>query len=423
MTKEEFLEQYLTYLATNSMPALYAFRALSTEEKEEDSCGITTLCDNIDDFIDGGQGGDTMPPALKYGQGSIRKRERIKQDKTKYTYWEAQYKGKAFTAKTQKDCLKKLNDYKKTEKTSETTVYTPTPEDIKTYALPERETFGTFIERYYTVYREPNIRKSTGRTYRYTVDSLKDKLGHYYPDELTLDIVQNYLNSIPGSNIRQKAKVFLKAALNLAQATDVVTRNVAMAAVVKHRAKKRRPYHFDEQVKMLATLEPEFAAIFFFLCCTGLRISEYLALNHEDIFAKDCIIRVRKALCVVYDELDETKTETSERDIDYAKELLSFIGRYHNLATLIHKYTYHQIYGAIKKAAKSAEIKGVCVHSTRHTFASMSKYCTIPDTITQERLGHATLTMTLDTYTHNLRGEGSPILDYFRILAKKTKRR
>ncbi|MGA8849466.1 MAG: tyrosine-type recombinase/integrase [Dehalococcoidia bacterium] len=56
------------------------------------------------------------------------------------------------------------------------------------------------------------------------------------------------------------------------------------------------------------------------------------------------------------------------------------------------------------KLVRRAGLKGVRLQSARHTHASLMLKQRVHPKIVQERLGHASIQMTLDTYSHVARG-------------------
>ena len=55
---------------------------------------------------------------------------------------------------------------------------------------------------------------------------------------------------------------------------------------------------------------------------------------------------------------------------------------------------------AWRNVVKRAGLKGIRMHDARHTHASIMLKAGIHPKIVQERLGHATIGVTLDTYSH-----------------------
>lgn len=54
---------------------------------------------------------------------------------------------------------------------------------------------------------------------------------------------------------------------------------------------------------------------------------------------------------------------------------------------------------------KQAGVRRLKFHDLRRAFASYSNAANVPSKVTQELLGHATLDMTMQVYTHTLNGQ------------------
>ena len=59
---------------------------------------------------------------------------------------------------------------------------------------------------------------------------------------------------------------------------------------------------------------------------------------------------------------------------------------------------------AFAKVSKVAGIKGVRLHDLRHTHASLMLKAGVHPKVVSERLGHSSINITLDTYSHVLPG-------------------
>jgi integrase len=57
-----------------------------------------------------------------------------------------------------------------------------------------------------------------------------------------------------------------------------------------------------------------------------------------------------------------------------------------------------------ERLAREAELPRIRLHDVRHSYASAALAAGIPAKIVSERLGHATVQITLDTYSHVLPG-------------------
>lgn len=159
---------------------------------------------------------------------------------------------------------------------------------------------------------------------------------------------------------------------------------------------------------------------------TGLRRSEVLGLEWEDIDLDISTIRVHKAY-VVGDEgpvhVQRTKNYSSTRTIKVPDKLISFLKSYkliqdknklrlgpaynkekdfvfckENGETYNVTYYNHKIKEYLEKAGLAN--KGYSILTLRHTFATQNMKNKIEPKIIQEMLGHSTISTTLDIYAH-----------------------
>lgn len=337
-------------------------------------------------------------PHLKYGQGSICKVERKNKDGTVYKYWQARYmcagKQKTITAKTADECLKRLQAAKKNSPV------------VPRKTTPKVGCLAYWVEEWFNKYRKPRIKASTAKTYTHVIDVLKTSdIGKTALREVHTEQLQEFLMSISQPNTREKFYDVINSAFKKAVALDYVRKNPAeLVEIPTAKSKPRRAYTFDEQNKMLATLNPRYSAVFRFLCCTGMRIGEFVALTESSIDTQRHLIWVTESISANEGERTTPKTDSSVRAIPYLEELFEGI----NLGT----YTYDGIKKAFKVALAKSGITGVFIHNTRHTFSSLCYYHRVPDKFIQAWMGHSTVAMTMDTYTHIMDNGTSPIGDY-----------
>lgn len=147
---------------------------------------------------------------------------------------------------------------------------------------------------------------------------------------------------------------------------------------------------------------------FLIAAMTGMRISEVLGLHWEDIDLNCNMIKVRFSTAHVRREriLTTPKTKSSIRSIhvpDLVIEVLKDRGQGDGLVfrTKNGKVAIHQDYHLDRLIAKIG-IKKIRVHDLRHTFASLMLEDGVNPKIVQEILGHSTVSITLDLYSHSL---------------------
>ncbi len=371
--------------------------ALNKFKKEEEKSGRS------ESFVSSDKGDEELIK-LKYGQGSILKKVRIrKKDNSRSVYYEGRYRdenGKSHSvyARTQKECLKLLRAAHPKHKNARRGISCLTVKEWVLY--------------YYENFRAKKVRPNTRRIYEGDINvHILPVLGKYRLRDLNGEILQDFFNGIEHGNARKKIYTFFSACLEKAVILQKMEFNPCkVVELPKYKAKKRRPFNYEEQNTVLRELPAAVAQVFFFLCATGLRVGEFLALKKSDFFFEDHFFKVDSAIAGGIE--GEPKTETSNRIIYYTDELFDYFD-----LNILGKYkTYDGLRSAFSRLLKKYGINGVSLHCTRHTFATICHSLGMNDKTLQVLLGHATLAMTQDIYTHLLKKGSSPVRIYLEKL-------
>ena len=222
-------------------------------------------------------------------------------------------------------------------------------------------------------------------------------------------------------------------ALSQAVKNELIIRNVSEVTSLPRRPKKEmRVLTVEEQQKFMKIIESDtWSAAFFLDLASGLRLGELLALRWKDVDLKEGIVKVRQSLNRLknFDTKDggktqivfqEPKTAKGTRNIPIPESIVEKLkihqanqekekekhGTSYNKNNLVFCSsvgTHIEPRSFIRKLhrlVKKAGIEHTNVHSMRHTFASHSLELGIHPKIVQEMLGHANISMTLDTYSH-----------------------
>ncbi len=338
---------------------------------------------------------------LKYGQGSIARKERLrKKDGGVTVYYEGRYydvygKVKSVYAKTQQECLKLLREANPRKK-GKTKNFMPT--------------VGEWLLSWYKSFKIESLRDSTKRSYENFIKIIIDGLGKIKLNDLNGETLQAFFNGIEFDNTKHKVLQFLNACLEKAVVLQKIKFNPCkVVELPKYKKQKRRAFTYEEQEIIMSSAPEKLAQAFFFLCVTGLRVGEFLALTKEDFFFEEHFFKVDKA--IADGKQGETKTESSKRIVYFTDELFEFFD-----ISLLGTFTYSGLRIALDRFNKAHGIKGVSLHSTRHTFSTVCHSFGITDKVLQSLMGHATLAMTQDTYTHLLKKGTSKIHSYIEKL-------
>lgn len=165
------------------------------------------------------------------------------------------------------------------------------------------------------------------------------------------------------------------------------------------------------------------------LLATGCRIGEILALGWSDIDLDSSKISITKTLNR-YHEVNSPKSKSSVREIDIDKATVLMLKQYKNrqqieswqlgrtetvvFSVFVNKYPIPcNLRKRLIKHFKNAEVVDVAFHGFRHTHASIMLNVGIDYKTLQHRLGHSTLAMTMDTYSHLSKENAKKAVSFF----------
>ncbi len=306
-----------------------------------------------------------------------------------------------------------------------------------TYVKPTKSTLGEYLERWLRDYVQTNVRPKTAEGYMSKIrchilpeigqvplaDLQPSHLQTLYRTKLESGRV-NGDGGLGPSTVNQLHRI-LSAALRHAVKWGLVGRNVA-EAVDPPRAPRNEPHILDSKdvhTLLAASKETPYYQVFHLAIYTGLRRSELLGLRWRDIdldMATLSVVQTRMQLSGGKSFFQEPKTSRSRRQValppstvlvlrEYREQqevqaLLvgweitpdSSVFRYDDGSPILPDTITHVFH----KTSSKVGLHGVRFHDLRHTHASlMLKQGTHPK-IVSERMGHSTVSITLDVYSH-----------------------
>lgn len=167
------------------------------------------------------------------------------------------------------------------------------------------------------------------------------------------------------------------------------------------------------------------------LLSTGMRVSEALALEWTDIDFDNQVISVTKTLDNVSNLEQTPKTRSSVRKIDIDNSTILMLKQYRNRQRMVFSNSNIKLNGIVftngfkpylfrtnllrklKKYFIRAELPDIGFHGFRHTHASLLLNAGVDYKELQHRLGHAQLSMTMDTYSHLSPKNAKAVVDIF----------
>ena len=308
-------------------------------------------------------------------------------------------------------------------------------------SVKENITLDKWFEYWIDVYKKKSVRPNTLREYTHIYNkSISPYIGNYNINSITKSVIQNLVLKADDSGCGYERQNKIKIILS-----DMFSKAMDDEFLVKNPAKSVRIYGKKKiSAKSLSKDEQEI----FFECCagtfydnlfniavnTGLRPGELFALTEKDINLEEGYIDVNKTLvyqkyldddCKVF-HVEPPKTCQSYRKVPMNSLCRKYIERQIRQKNVIENkrpkekndYLFttkfntplnSQIYSdAIKAVIDMINVSKSCDeemeyfsgHTFRHTFATRCFEAGVSPKVVQSYLGHATLQMTMDLYTH-----------------------
>lgn len=265
------------------------------------------------------------------------------------------------------------------------------------------------------------IRNSSYNNYLYTIKNrVKPELGNFNVNNITRKMIQDYI-------IRQSEKLKHETVINI---TKVLSQSFKYAIdngyiaenpyrgikVPKDKCLKEIKVFKQEEVEKILSVKgfsEQKKNIVNIAYRTGMRIGEILALKWEDINFDQNLLTVKRTLSSYNNgrsEICEPKTKGSRRRIDLDNTSMEILKNINKTGEYVFCkkdgsiLSRQCIYQTFKRMCKAADVPYHSFHSLRHTHASILLSANVHPKIVQERLGHAKISTTLDTYSHLIPG-------------------
>lgn len=278
--------------------------------------------------------------------------------------------------------------------------------------------FATFVEQQWKVLALPTFKASTQHGYKVVLKT------HVLPGwrswrlrEIDRLAVQQWIAEKfrrgTGWQVARNAWVLLSSILEAAVEYGYLQANPARGVKFPQKALGHKPDIIagGDFARLLAHLGEPHRTMVSLIAATGLRIGELLAVRWGAVDLEVGTLSVRESL---YDgTFGPPKTQRATRTIPLGARTMTVLTehRARSLRTESADLVFANqnggplresklLHNVLQPAAKAAGLGRVTWHQFRHIHSSLLNDLRVPVKIAQEQLGHASITTTLNVYTH-----------------------
>jgi integrase len=300
-------------------------------------------------------------------------------------------------------------------------------------------TFGAYLTNQWLPTKNLQLATSTYRGYERNVKlHVLPTLGRVALRRLTYQQIERLydrlLNPVDGRGLHPKTvyeiHLVIRSALADAARRGLVTRNVAtVARAPKQRGLRRVEGESWTDVELRQFLRTAAGhrhfPILWLAANTGMRRNELVGLKWTDIDFQRRRLALSRGLVAVGYEVHETggKTKTARRNIALDVTTIAVLDAWRALqhaefaavgidnpeqwvftngdGSVVHP---HAVYESFRRIVNNAGVRKIRFHDLRHTHGSLLIQAGIPVKVVSERLGHADIAFTIQTYQHVLPG-------------------
>jgi integrase len=303
-----------------------------------------------------------------------------------------------------------------------------------TFIEPSLQTLITYLREWLETVARSRVTERTFEGYKSLIDRYvkQSKLaGEKLSDVRTLQIQQLYSEmlerKLSARTVRYLHAV-LTSALKQAVRWGMLPRNPAeFVELPKQARKEMQAFSPDEAKRFLEVArEDRWGVIFLFALTTGMRPEEYLGLQWKDVDLDGGVVMVRRALIWRATGggwyFGEPKTAHSRRSIPLPDSTFRALAAHRRQQAEVRlkagsKYQQHDLVFATPEGSplmprnlKRRHLRPILklaklpsdfrLYDLRHTCATLLLAAGEHPKVVSERLGHATVMLTLDTYSH-----------------------
>jgi len=303
------------------------------------------------------------------------------------------------------------------------------------FVKPGKATLGEYLKSWLLDYCRPNLSPRTHELYSYICEKhvlptlANIPLVDLRPQHLQRLYAEKASTGLSNRTI-QLIHVTLHKALKNAVKTGLLVRNITESVDIPkiQRREMRVMSETDLHIFLEYAKDTPYYALFYTSLFTGMRRAELLALRWSDIDMELCQLSVTRSMQYIRNAAPENRISFREPKTAKSRRLISLSPstvitlREHQVkqAELRQSLGYpnpsdndlvfshydgapllpNSVTHAWIKLVRRCGLHGIRLHDARHTHASLLLKQGVHPKIVQERLGHGSIQITLDTYSH-----------------------
>lgn len=270
--------------------------------------------------------------------------------------------------------------------------YSAVIEQVRPQAKSKGMLFATWYDKYISLYKKHLLKEKTLKELNGLFQlHILPKIGNKPLKRISSHDLQIVINSM--ANTPRQATIAymqLKACFEQALKINYITHNPCDAVSIrKNKGNKGKALTIEQEAKLIAYLKehkPPIKNMIYIYLATGMRRSELLAIHYADLDFEKQEILIRGE-----------KTKNAYRTLQTTTNVLNL---FPNKPKPFEEWTASKLTHAFKTITRLLDFKDITIHSLRHTFATRCIEQGVPVVVVQKWLGHASIVMTVDTYTH-----------------------
>ncbi|WIY59773.1 tyrosine-type recombinase/integrase [Bacillus arachidis] len=302
---------------------------------------------------------------------------------------------------------------------------------------PTDESLKSYLETWLNEYKKGTVAKNTFSLHQ---NSVKNHIVPYFKNILLKDIkptlYQKFINYLTEKGYSRRTVEIVHGTMYNAMKKAIILKKITKNPCdgVEIKIKKQNPeIQFIESERIADFLREAYKYDYIYwifyktLIETGMRKGETAALQWTDIDLKEKTININKSLDFKEASKNpnmifgDTKNYNSKRIITISQGLandLHFHQKYQNLNKLALNDNYHfdlnlvlcrndgnympksSLFNSFSRILKKANLPPLPIHSLRHTHAVLQLEAGVSMKYLQERLGHGSMQITSDVYSH-----------------------